>query len=315
MDLGQLISGKIAFMKIIVTGANGYLGGILLNVLGNQHLEAIDKLVGVTRDASNGGASCVDWIEIDFSVADWASSLPDEEFDIIVHLAQSRKYRKFPGEIGDIFDVNTRSTVELADWALNHGVKRFVFASTGNVYGFGDRISKEEDPCNPDSMYGASKLAAEILLNPYVEFFDIAVLRFFGIYGPDQTNMLIPNVINRFINGEEITLAGNAGVKFNPIYIDDAVNIVARLITENLFCGYEIINVGGSESVDLRCLISELELISDKRANLRITKSNPKCLVGSIGKIKNLMEEYSTVSFRKGLQLTYKSLCPSEDFI
>ncbi len=154
-------------MKILVTGANGYLGSALLNIIGNRHLEVIDRLVGVTRGPSNDGASSVEWIEADFSLSDWAFRLPDEEFDVIVHLAQSRKYREFPEEVRDIFYVNTRSTVELANWAINHGVKRFIFASTGNVYGFGDRVCKEEDSCNPDSMYGASKLAAEILLAPY----------------------------------------------------------------------------------------------------------------------------------------------------
>jgi UDP-glucose 4-epimerase len=315
VGLGWLISDKIVSMKVLITGANGYLGRVLLNVIENKHSELMGRLVGVTRTASSFRASCVEWVEADLSRADWISNLPDEEFDVVVHLAQSSKYREFPEEIGDILSVNTRSTVELADWARNHGVKRFIFASTGTVYGSGERISKEEDSCNPDSMYGASKLAAEILLNPYAEYFDIAVLRFFGIYGPDQANMLIPNVIKCFINGEEITLAGNVGVKFNPIYVDDAVNIVARLITEDLFRGYEIINVGGDESVDLQVLVSELESNIDKTANIRITESSPKCLVGSVGKIKNLMPMYSTVSFSEGVRLTCKSLRPNAKFI
>ncbi len=298
-------------MKVLVTGATGFVGGRLIDAFGHNDQGVIEKFLGVARSEPDLSSPMVKWIRADLSQEGWTAFLPNENIDVVVHLAQSRKYREFPEQTDDIFNLNTRSTIELAHWALSHGVKRFIFASTGNVYGFGDRICKEADICLPDSMYSASKLAAEILLKPFAQYFDVTILRFFGIYGPDQTNMLVPDVIQRFSDGENIILDGNIGVKFNPTFVTDAVEVVTRLISENILPGYEVLNVGGSEVVDLRQLVSELEKFSGKTANVKITKSSPKLLVGSTEKIGNLMKWNSSVSFSEGLFLTYKSLHPN----
>ena len=262
-------------MKVLVTGATGFVGGKLIDAFGHKDQGVIEKFLGVARSEPDDSSPMVKWVRADLSQEGWTAFLPSENFDVVVHLAQSRKYREFPEQTDDIFNLNVRATIELAHWALSHGVKRFLFASTGNVYGFGDRICKEADICLPDSMYGASKLAAEILLKPFAQYFDVTILRFFGIYGPGQTNMLVPNVIQRFSHGEDIILDGNLGVKFNPIFVTDAIEVITRLISENLLPGYEVINVGGSEVVDLRQLVSELEKFSGETANVKITKSTP----------------------------------------
>lgn len=300
-------------MKALLTGATGFVGEKLIDALGLAGLSGIKELHGITRSDPEDFSTVVKWTKADLSQQGWTSSLPNENFDVIVHLAQSRKYREFPEQADDIFNLNVRATVELANWALSHGVKRFLHASTGNVYGFGDRTCQESDACLPDSMYGASKLAAETVLKPYAQYFDVTVLRFFGIYGPDQTNMLVPDLIQRFLKGEEIFLDGNLGVKFNPIYISDAVEVIIRLIANTPLPGYEIINVGGSEVIDLRQLVSQLEEFSGLSAKTIITKSAPKCLVGSTDKISNLMKWNAKVSFREGLFLTYKSLHPNAE--
>ena len=295
-------------MKVLVTGATGFVGGKLIDALVRIGLGGGEEIHGVTRGDPANFDPRLKWTRADLSQRGWTTCLPSENFEIVVHFAQSRKYREFPEQADDIFNLNAQATFELANWALRHGVKRFLFASTGNVYGFGDRTCKESDVCLTDSMYGASKLAAETILRPFAQHFDITILRFFGIYGPDQANMLVPDLIQRFLKGEEIVLDGNLGVKFNPIYISDAVEAVIRLITENLLPGYEIINVGGPEVVDLRQLVIQLERFSGLSAKTRITESTPKCLVGSTEKMSSLVNWNAKVSFSEGLFLTYKSL-------
>jgi len=91
----------------------------------------------------------------------------------------------------------------------------------------------------PGTMYAASKLAAEVVLKPFAAHMDILALRLFGVYGPGQTNAILPTVIGRFETGEAITLAGNAGVRFNPIFVDDCAILIHRLARQR-FEGFQV---------------------------------------------------------------------------
>jgi len=290
-------------MKIVVTGATGFIGSNLLAVLlreSEQH-----TIFAVTRMIPKEAPTGIHWMEADLSCADWTKKMPDEEFDIIIHLAQSQHYRDFPARALDIFNVNVKATIELAEWALKHRVKRYFFASTGSVYGSNDCIHREEDHCEPDTMYGASKLSAEILLKPFSQFMDVIALRLFGVYGPGQTNAMLPGVIQKFNAGDEIILAGNVGVMFNPIYVDDCSAIIHRLITVPVSRGYELLNIGGSEVVDLRNVILLLEKLIGKKALTRTTSEHPKQLVGSTDKLNQLVGFKESVPFEEGLLRTF----------
>ena len=238
--------------------------------------------------------------------------MPDEHFDMIVHLAQSNHYRDFPSRVDDIFKINVQATVELAEWALGHGVNRFLFASTGNVYGFQNSVHREDDRCDPETMYGASKLSAEILLKPFSEFMDVVVLRLFGVYGPGQTEAMLPGIIQRFNAGEEITLAGNVGVRFNPIYVDDCAAAIHGLTMSTLIADYEVLNIGGSEFIDLRQVSELMESYSGMKARIRLTSEQPKELVGSNEKLHRLCVLKGGTSFQEGFRRTFNW---SKDFL
>jgi nucleoside-diphosphate-sugar epimerase len=293
-------------MRILLTGAAGFIGRHLLAGLADDRGQ--NTVLAVTRQVPRCASTFAHWATTDLSLCNWTARLPDNDVDIIVHLAQSKHYREFPAQTTDIFDVNVKATVELAQWAGKHRVKRFMFASTGNVYGSKDRTHREEDLCQPDSMYGASKLSAEILLRPFSQFYDVVVLRLFGVYGPGQTNAMLPGMIQRFIHGDEISLAGNIGVRFNPIFVDDCVAVLRQLAVGNLASSYETINVGGPEVVDLRQVTTHLESISGRQASVRITSEVPKQLVGSIDKLHTLIGPRDMVSFREGIRKVFASM-------
>lgn len=292
-------------MKILVTGATGFIGSNILPTLVNSGEK--NMVFAVARRIPDGTHQAVNWIEADLGVSGWTKRLPDENFDVIIHLAQSKHYREFPSWTTDIFDINVGATVELAEWGLKHHVKRFLFASTGNVYGSKECMHREEDYCNPETMYGASKLSGEILLKPFSEFMEILVLRFFGVYGPGQTDAMLPGVIQRFNVGDEITLAGNIGVRFNPIYVDDCASAIHHLTVLPTPSGYEVLNIGGSESIDLRQVSELLENFGHKKALIRITADCPKQLVGSNEKLRRLYGFTELVPFREGLRRTFDS--------
>lgn len=293
-------------MKILLTGATGFIGAHLLSHLVGQSGE--NTVLALCRNIPTTTLPQVNWIEIDLSETNWTSKLPNKKFDAIVHLAQSNNYRKFPSHTNDIFNINVKSTLELADWGVRQGVSQFLFASTGNVYNLTSYIHCEEDQCEPETMYGASKLSAEILLKPFSQFMNILVVRFFGVYGPKQTNSMLSGIIHRFMVGEEIVLAGNVGVRTNPIYIEDCVELIHQLIIENKIIGSQIINIGGSEIIDLRKVVSCLETFTGKTALTRITSDNPKQLVGSINRLRKLLPFKEKTCFEEGLYRTFDFL-------
>ena len=297
-------SNTLPKMKVLLTGATGFIGHNLLAVLVGG--DGLHSVCAVARKVPAGVPAGGIWIEADLGQPDWTNSLPDGEFDVIIHLAQSKHFREFPGRTLDIF--NVKATVELAEWGLRHRVKRFMFASTGNVYGANDRIHIEDDRCEPDSMYAASKLSAEILLRPFSQFMDVAALRLFGVYGPGQANAMLPGIIQRFKAGDEIALAANVGVRFNPIYVDDCTSVIHGLITSSAWGGAQCLNVCGPEVVDLRQAVDILEREQGRAANVRVTAEHPKYLVGGTDKIEAICGRGARVPFKEGLIRTLRAL-------
>ena len=290
-------------MNILVTGASGFIGRNLLPMLTKRG--AGDTVFAVVRSIPKEVFPNVKWITADLGEVEWTKCLPDDQFDTVIHLAQSKHYRDFPSRVDDIFKVNVKATVELAEWALRHGVSRFLFASTGNVYGFRNSVHREEDRCDPETMYGASKLSAEILLKPFSEFMDVMVLRLFGVYGPGQTEAMLPGIIQRFNAGDEITLAGNFGVRFNPIYVDDCAAAIHGLSTAVSLSVYEVLNIGGSELIDLRQVSDLMESYSGMKAMIRLTSDQPKELVGSNEKLHRLCTLTQRTPFQEGFRRTF----------
>jgi nucleoside-diphosphate-sugar epimerase len=153
-------------------------------------------------------------------------------------------------------------------------------------------------------MYAASKLAAEALLRPYAEFFEVVVARLFGVYGPGQTGMLFAQVINKVLAEEEIELQGGTGVRLNPLYIDDCVAIIAQLCKVKMPSTYEIFNVGGDEIVDLARVVREVEILTGKRAQVRCTSQTPVSLIGSITKLRSIVHGVGATILAEGLGKT-----------
>jgi nucleoside-diphosphate-sugar epimerase len=289
--------------KILMTGATGFIGRTLLTMLATDGDAC--EITAVTRRTPPAARAGLSWIEADLGARDWTASLPDAPFDVVVHLAQSEYYREFPARTADIVAVNVEATVVLAEWASRHAVDRFLFASSGSVYGSSDRLHREDDPCRPDTMYASSKLAAEVLLQPFSSQMDVLALRLFGVYGPGQTNAILPNVISRFVAGEEITLAGGVGVRFNPIFIDECAALIRRLMSQPQ-AGFQVLNVCGSEVIDLADVVAILEAEAGRKANARVTTKAPVLLVGSTDRLHRTCEYPAAVPFRDGLVRTYR---------
>src|SRR5712691_2164868 len=175
-------------------------------------------------------------------------------FDQIIHLAARAGVRPSLAEPALYQRVNVEGTVKLLESARGHGVKKITIASSSSVYGVNAKVPfSEDDPTFAAiSPYAASKLACEALGHVYHHVYgmDVAMLRFFTVYGPRQRPALAIHKFAALIrDGKPVPVFGNGSSARDYTYVDDIVDGVIACTQKDF--GYEIFNLGESQTVKL----------------------------------------------------------------
>ena len=227
-------------MRILLTGASGFVGGYLTPALvsAGHEVHALVRNPGA-YEASDG----VTPIEADLENLDRVA-LP--EVDALVHFAQANV--PFPDQAGTLYAVNTASTLVLLEHARRCEARRFLYASSASVYGFGDRPFTETDPVSAHDFYATTKINSEQLVGTYGRFVGTSVFRLVAPYGPGQRGRMIPGVIGRVREGRPVTLNGGGRPRMNPIYVEDAVRAAVAALELD---GNHVVNVAGEEIVGI----------------------------------------------------------------
>jgi UDP-glucuronate 4-epimerase len=193
----------------------------------------------------------------------------EEKIEFVAHLAARAGVRPSVQDPALYADVNICGTIRLLEACRKNGVRRFVFASSSSVYGNNSRVPfSEEDPVNsPISPYAATKKAGELLGHTYHHLYglDVACLRYFTVYGPRQRpEMAIHHFARSIHEGRKISIFGDGNSLRDYTYIDDAIEgTLGALSREH---GYEIYNIGESQTIRLSQLIQALEEQIGKKA-------------------------------------------------
>ena len=231
-------------MKIVIFGAGGYIG---------QHISEKFQKIGldVIRYSSAEG-----------EIFDPKTGLLADSVNIpagtdgVIYLSQSPFYRQMPERADHLWGVNVVSAMKVAELARRAGVNRFIYASTGNVYSPRFSPLREDCPIRRDDWYALSKVHAEEGLSLYKKDMSITIARIFGVYGPGQTDKLVPNLIRSIRSGVPIKLSPKpgddkegGGLRVSLCYIDDVVEIFSHLVCQ---AAPELFNVAGSEVLSIR---------------------------------------------------------------
>jgi nucleoside-diphosphate-sugar epimerase len=273
-------------MRVLLTGASGFVAGPTRRAL----QAAGNEVVPLYRQRPH--MDCGDSLVWDL-MRDPPTSAAGSRFDAVVHLAQSRNYRRFPEDAREMFDVNVLGTQRLLDFAATAGVKRFCLVSSGTVYEPFAGVLREDAPVAPFSYLGASKLAAEVITRPYTSQFAVTILRLFQPYGPGQAERLIPNLIWRIRASQPVTLSCDGdGLRLVPTFVDDIAQVIVAAIGESWQGTF---NVAAPTEVSVREIAEAIGRLLEVAPRFELTTDDPIRIVPDLGK---LAERYSLRRFR-----------------
>jgi len=191
------------------------------------------------------------------------------KFDQVIHLAARAGVRPSLAEPALYQRVNVEGTVNLLEAARINHVKKIIIASSSSVYGVNAKVPfNESDPIfSAISPYAASKLACESLGHVYHHVYglDVTMLRLFTVYGPRQRpDLAIRKFATLIQAGKPIPVFGDGSMARDYTYVTDTVDgVIAATQKES---GFQIFNLGESQTVTLGRLVELLEAALGKKA-------------------------------------------------
>ena len=236
---------------VVVTGAAGFIGSSLVDSLLNQGIEVlgIDNFstgrIEFLRDALKDPKFTL--LRQDLYLGKDLSSVFVGK-DAIFHLAANADVRFGPDRPSVDLEQNTITTHKVLDAARIAGVKKFIFSSTGSVYGESEIVPTPENAPFPiqTSLYGASKLACEGMIAAYSESFGMQVwiFRFVSILGPRYTHGHVFDFYKQLMeHPEKLTVLGNGYQKKSYLHVSDciaAINVALNSVSPSM----NIFNLG-----------------------------------------------------------------------
>jgi len=253
--------------RVLVTGGAGFIGSHLVKALIDRgdEVTVVDnfdpfyperlKRRGLDRRARLVEADIRDQ---DAMHRAFAESRPE----ISVHLAALAGVRPSLERPAAYMDVNVRGTACVLEAARAAGTRRFVLGSSSSVYGAHAQAPFRETARvdAPESPYAASKVAAEVLARTFHNLYgtEVAVLRFFTVYGPRQRpDLAIHKFSRRMLAGQPLPFFGDGSSRRDYTWVDDIVAGVLAACDVPL--AFDIVNLGGAHTTSLSELVALLE--------------------------------------------------------
>jgi UDP-glucose 4-epimerase len=281
-------------MKIVLTGATGFIGRHLVARLAKKH-----EIFTLVRKPNDLPPDChLIPIIADLRLPLDHNHLP-KTADVVAHLAQHNG--RFPDQAPELYAVNTARTHDLLDYARRSGAVQFILASSGDVYGYRLDACSESDPVNPKGFYAATKRSSELLALAYEGFLVPTILRLFTPYGPGQTGRLVPGLATRILQGKPVRVHKEHRPMLTPTYIDDVIDACEAAIEAH---APGVFNVSGNEVVSVKDLAETLGRFLGKVPLFEQTGEDVGNLIGDNTSLREVLGIAAVTSLHEGLART-----------
>ena len=286
-------------MKVLVTGAAGFIGFHLIKALlkielpnENYFIVGVDNIndyydVDLKKERLRILAEISDpesftFIKLDLADREAMSELfSTYQFDIVINLGAQAGVRYYIENPNAYIDSNVVGFVNILEGCRHHDIKHLIYASSSSVYGMNIKQPFTTSDCVdfPISLYAATKKSNELMAHSYSHLYNIPTtgLRFFTVYGPyGRPDMAYFSFTKKILAGEPINVFNNGDMQRDFTYIDDIVNGIIRIMNKapspqhstitTAAAPYKIYNIGNNQPVTLRRFITAIEDACGKKA-------------------------------------------------
>jgi UDP-glucuronate 4-epimerase len=320
-------------MKYLVTGAAGFIGSHLCHKLTTEGNEVIaidnfsdyyDVNLKKLRVENLLTPLQVKVLGVDISDKNAINELiASSKPEVVINLAAQAGVRLPTDQIHKYVNSNLVGFSNVLQSTVSNNVPYFLYASSSSVYGDQAAIpyTESEQKLHPNSFYGATKLANELLTPTLVKNSATIArgLRFFTVYGPwGRPDMAYFRMIANVVSGSEFNFFGDGSIERDFTYIDDAINSVIKLSKEleKRKPGYsDVVNLGGGRPLSMNYLLENINKISkaEVKFNRQSSNSNDAKKTMSDSKyIQSLIGSKPETKLEDGINKTYQWALQSE---
>lgn len=275
--------------KILITGANGFIGNDLVKKCEKNGYEYMACVCGCRADKPN--TYLLDLLDIDNIRTVFRQFMPD----VIIHLAAiAAPVHSNAAEIYNVNVCGTENILKAAEEILPKGT-RIILISTAGVYGNQDIEALNENcPFNPVNHYSCSKMTTEIWSRQYSDIFDITIVRPFNIIGKGQREtFFIPKLVKHFVEKQPVIKLGNMSSVRDYVPLSLCTDVMLKLAV-NDEKNPPVLNICSGVGHSCAEVVEILEELTDFHPEIEVTsdfvrKNELHHLVGDPERLSNFM--------------------------
>lgn len=247
-------------MRVLVTGAAGFVGRHVVSYLSNHEHETIGT--DIAGDQNTGSVTDRTFV---------METLSKLDFEAVVHLAGIADLKKTIEDPYTCLQVNCFGTLNMLELAVRKGVRRFVFASSANVHGAPKKVPVAEDaPMDPRVPYDYSKVVGEAMVMSYhkTKNLPVSITRSWLLFGEhDLPSRAVPMFIKLCLKNEQIKLFNSGRDTTAPSHALNFAKLVKTILENDAAVG-RAFNFGGQEVLSIKQLAARIKKLTSSRSEL-----------------------------------------------